>query len=96
MISTENEEALWNKALRYYRVFEEHVLRRVFTEGLHGLIGHSMRSYWSLKKHAAVHKLAVQVTFMTYLQHRSRLSHSSHTHSEPKNRCKNTNDQRSS
>lgn len=51
-------EALWNKELCCNCVYDEHMFKRIFIEGIHGSIRHSMCSYGSSKISATLHNLA--------------------------------------
>lgn len=50
------------KTLRCPHVHEEYVLKRPFVEGLLSSIWHSIRSYWSSNKNAALQKLDYEAT----------------------------------
>lgn len=53
------------KALRCDLLYDEYVLKRIFTKGLHRSINHSMRSYRRSRKFPAVHDLARHATSLT-------------------------------
>lgn len=44
-LPTENGEALWNKARRCHRVYDEYAVKGVYIEGLPESVWHSMCSY---------------------------------------------------
>lgn len=91
---TEYAEALWNKALRCDRVYDEYVLKGIFIEGLHESIRHSMRSYWGSRKNATVHDLARHATSLTNLQHGSRIPDVPRNMDRPNNRRGNMHDRK--
>lgn len=59
-----NLEALWEKALRCERVYEESRFNNVFVEGLHSSIRLSMKAYWGSKKVSTLQNLARYATFV--------------------------------
>lgn len=84
MASMEHAEALWNKALRYGRVYNEYVLNGLFIGGPHGFIRHGIRSYRISKKNDIGHDVARHVTSLTRLQYGLVSSNKCHTTNKPK------------
>lgn len=73
MTTTKYMEALQNKALRFDHIYDEYIHNGLFIQGLDGSIPHIMQSYWSLKKTAMVHDLALHATSLTNFQYGSRV-----------------------
>lgn len=67
----EDEEALWNKAPRCDRVYDEYVFKDIFSERLSKSVRHSMHAYCSSRKIAREHDLAPHATFLQNLQYGS-------------------------
>lgn len=61
-------EALWNKALRSCRVYDEYVWKGIFIESLPDSVSYRMSSFWDLKKSATKDCLARHETSFPKLQ----------------------------
>lgn len=96
MTSTKHAVGFCNKVLRRHCVHDELVFKGIFIAGLHNSIWHSMHSYWSSRKNATVHDLALQVASLTDVQYRWRSANTAHTTAEQKTGCGNMNDRWSS
>lgn len=69
MALTEYADDLLNKALHCDVVYDKYGMKGIFNEGLHGSIRHSISSYCSSRKAAAIYDLPRPAASMTDWQH---------------------------
>lgn len=63
-----HQKALWNKALRWHREYEDYVVR-IFMEGLRQSLPHHMHSFLHSKKNSTIHDLVLNEASVAKFQH---------------------------
>lgn len=83
ILPLQHDDVLWMKTLRYQQVYDAHVLKGTFVQGLPFKTRHSMSSFGSSNKHATLHILNQEATSLTELQKAAWGVHTSKTYRCP-------------